>query len=307
MQCPGACSTDLYSLDTADVLVLLPKRNTRLEASSTVPHRHRVLSKTRFSALLAGTRKKARIAERTFFVDGWRWLRESLELSGPPLCVLAVADAARTDDEAAILERAKKAATEYYEATPEQLAKLTGAVTPPGVAALVRWNPAAPAEIAARAPAEDPALVVALDAIGDPGNAGTILRTADWFGAAGVVLGPGSVEPTNPKTLRATMGSIFHLPIAPVESLPAALAALKGAGFAAVGAALDGEPLAKFAWPRRAVIVVGNEASGIGPEVRAALDARVRIPGYGHAESLNAAIAAGILMADWRARAGGGV
>jgi TrmH family RNA methyltransferase len=264
-----------------------------------------VLSKTRFQSLLAFSRKKERAESGLFFVEGWRWLEEALALPQPPECVLALADAPRTAAEEALLARARTVTREFHEATPEQLAKLTDTVSAPGVAALVAWRPAATAETCVPASGEAAALVVALDAVGDPGNAGTIIRTADWFGAAGVILGEGSVEPANPKVVRATMGSLFHLPVAQPGALAPALEALRAHGFATVGAALDGVELPTFRWPARTVLVIGNEANGIQPAVAAALDHRVRIPAHGRAESLNAAIAAAVLMADWRSRAAG--
>lgn len=259
-----------------------------------------MLSKSRFQALLAFTRKKERTAHGLFFVEGWRWLEEALALDTPPKCVLVAADAPRSATEDALLARARATAEEFHEAAPDQLARLTESVHPPGVAALVRWQPA-------RAPVRggggaEPQLIVALDAVGDPGNAGTIVRTADWFGARGVLFGDGSVEPANPKLVRSTMGSLFHLPIIQAGPLAPVLSDLRRDGFGVVGAALDGVPLPEFSWSERAVLVIGNEANGIQAEVGSHLDARVRIPAFGRAESLNAAIAAAVLMADWRSR-----
>jgi TrmH family RNA methyltransferase len=259
-----------------------------------------VLSKTRFQALQQFNQKKERAGAGVFFVEGWRWLEEAVNRRDGLDCVLATRDAARDPAEVALLERARAAARESFEVTPEQLGKLTDNISAPGVAALVRWRPATMEQLVAGMAPNDPALAVALDAVGDPGNAGTIVRTADWFGAAAVVFCTGSVEPTNPKALRATMGSLFHLPIADGAFLPQALTQLRVAGFVAVGAALDGDELSEFAWPKRTVLVVGSEANGIQPDVLMALDRRVRIPGYGRAESLNAAVAAAVLMADWR-------
>jgi RNA methyltransferase, TrmH family len=263
-----------------------------------------VLSKTRFHELLRFARKKERAESGLFFVDGWRWLEEALKRPEPPECVLAVPGAARLPAEQALLERARSAVRAFFEASPEQLARLCESASAPGVAALVRWRATAASDLVARLPASGPALVVALDAVGDPGNAGTIVRTADWFGAAAVVFGVGSVEPANPKALRATMGSLFHLPVVADGELVPTFEALRVAGFAVVGAALEGESLTGFAWPSRCVLVVGNEASGIQPDVATALERRVRIPSHGRAESLNAAVAAAVLMADWRRGAG---
>lgn len=264
-----------------------------------------MLSKTRFQTLLQYSRKKERIDQGLFFVEGWRWLEEALALAEPPECVLATAGAARTPAETALLERARACARESHEATPDQLARLTDSVSAPGVAALVRWRPAQDIHLLNTA-AGALSLVVALDAVGDPGNAGTIIRTADWFGASAVILGEGSVEPTNPKVVRSTMGSLFHLPIVDRGALPPVLADLHAQGYTTVGAALDGVELPSFQWPARTVLVVGNEAHGIQSAVAAALDHRVRIPAHGRAESLNAAIAAAVLMADWRSRSGPG-
>lgn len=264
-----------------------------------------VLSKTRFQELLRLARKKERTATGAFFVEGWRWLDEALALPQPPLLVLATPDAARTSEEQRLLDRARRIAGEFIELTPEQLGRLTGNVTAPGVAALVTWRPLAAETLVPETPVSAPALVVALDTVGDPGNAGTIVRTADWFGASGVVFGAGSVDPTNPKAMRATMGSLFHLPVATTPSLESLFGRMREAGFATVGAALDGVDLPAFSWPARAVLVIGNEARGIRPELASLLDARVRIPRFGRAESLNASVAAAVLMAAWRGSVAG--
>ncbi|MGH8019463.1 MAG: TrmH family RNA methyltransferase [Opitutaceae bacterium] len=261
-----------------------------------------MLSKARFHSLLKFSRKKERTAAGMFFVEGWRWLEEALDLAQPPECVLAVAEAPRSAAEAGLLARARATAKEFHEIPPEKMARLTDNVRPPGVAALVRWQPGRVDDLDATLPRNGPALVIALDGVSDPGNAGTIVRTADWFGAAGIVFGSGSVEPINPKTVRATMGSLFRLPIAIAEGLSPTLKRLRLAGFSAVGATLDGEDLRAFPWPERCVLVIGNEANGIRSSLAASLDRRVRIPSYGRAESLNAAVAAALLTADWRQR-----
>ena len=259
-----------------------------------------MLSKTRFQELRRIAARKDPDHTDAFFVDGWRWLEEALALPEPPECVLVTNNAARTAEEATLLQRARSVAREFHEATSEQIARLTGSVTSPGVAALVRWRPVALDDVARAFTTSPNALVVALDAVSDPGNAGTIVRTADWFGASAVLFSAGSAEPTNAKVVRATMGSLFHLPIATADSLPAALKQLREREFVAVGATLDGESADTFAWPERIALIVGNEAIGIQPAVLKALDRRVRIERIGRAESLNAAVAAAILISQWR-------
>lgn len=134
--------------------------------------------------------------------------------------------------------------------------------------------------------------VIALDALADPQNVGSIIRSADAAGADGVFIGRKCADYLNPKAVRASMGSIFHLHIGQGD-LAAYLREYKKTGCVAAGH-LDGKP----AWPAcgRMCLVIGNESRGVGEETAALCDAMYRIPIYGRAESLNAAVAAGIMM-----------
>ncbi len=136
-------------------------------------------------------------------------------------------------------------------------------------------------------------LIVVLDRVQDPGNLGTILRTADAMGARGLLLGEGCADPYAPKPLRASMGSIYHVPVwnGPLE---AELSRLKEQGFVLVCGHLKG----KNALPKvgnRCALVIGNESNGVSDSV-AQMCETYRLPMYGRAESLNASIAAGILI-----------
>ncbi|MDL2235187.1 RNA methyltransferase [Christensenellaceae bacterium OttesenSCG-928-L17] len=164
---------------------------------------------------------------------------------------------------------------------------LCDCVTPQGVCATVQTNEAALPETF------PPGMIVALDALQDPGNVGMILRTADAMGAAGVILGEGSADPYAPKTLRAAMGSTYHLPLWQ-GNLYEALQRLNKQAYCCICGHLQGEeqlPPIKD----RCVIVIGNEGNGVDEDI-AALCVRVRVPMYGRAESLNASMAAGLLM-----------
>lgn len=135
--------------------------------------------------------------------------------------------------------------------------------------------------------------IVALDAVQDPGNMGTILRTADAMGACGLLLGTGCADPYASKPLRASMGSIYHIPIWEGD-LVTELGRLCAEGYTLICGHLAGEgQLPDF--KERCVLVIGNEGNGVSAEV-AALCEKYRLPMYGKAESLNAAVAAGILM-----------
>ncbi len=140
--------------------------------------------------------------------------------------------------------------------------------------------------------------LLALDGVQDPGNMGTILRTADAAGFEGAYLSPLCADVYSPKVQRAAMGSGFRVPSVRQE-LPQALLRLKEAGYTVIGSALDGLPIyehAELSRLPRIVLVIGNEARGISENVRRVCDLMLKLPMRGRAESLNAAVAAGILM-----------
>ena len=136
-----------------------------------------------------------------------------------------------------------------------------------------------------------------LDDLADPGNLGTILRTADAAACDGVLLTADTVELYNPKTVRATMGSVFHLPIYRITDKKEALLHLKSLGCPILASALDGAVDFKEAGLNGdCVVVVGNEAHGVSDLVLGLADRRVKIPMPGAAESLNAGVAAALLL-----------
>lgn len=140
------------------------------------------------------------------------------------------------------------------------------------------------------------AKVLVLDRIQDPGNLGTMIRTADAAGFDTVLLGKGTVDPYNAKVVRATQGSLFHVNVQSVELLDT-LPDLKEAGFQIYGTALSkATSYEQVSFADKVALVIGNEAQGVHPDVLALCDTRVHIPVIGEAESLNAAVAAGILM-----------
>ena len=142
----------------------------------------------------------------------------------------------------------------------------------------------------------------------DPGNAGTVLRAADASGSALVVYAGDSVDPYNPKTVRSSAGSLFHVPLA-VRPDPAALAAeLAGAGFRTLATVVrDGEDYAGLDWSVPSAVFLGNESSGLHPELAGALSGTLGIPMAGRAESLNVGVACAVVCFEaFRQRRGGG-
>lgn len=133
-----------------------------------------------------------------------------------------------------------------------------------------------------------------LDGVQDPGNMGTIIRTADWFGFEDIICSEDCVEAYNPKTVQATMGSLARINIY-YENLSAFLTENKLPVF---GALLDGESIYKTNWGNEGLIILGNEGKGISPEVISKINKPVTIPRIGHAESLNVAVSAAIFCAE---------
>lgn len=131
-----------------------------------------------------------------------------------------------------------------------------------------------------------------LDGIRDPGNMGTIIRLADWFGIDTIVCSPDCADIYNPKVVQATMGSIMRVDIIEKE-LPEFL---QMQTLPVIGAILGGEELSSFTFPKDALVVIGSEANGIAKAVYPFLTQKLTIPKFGEAESLNAAIATGIFL-----------
>ena len=136
-----------------------------------------------------------------------------------------------------------------------------------------------------------------LDGVQDPGNVGTIIRTADCAGIEGVLLSEQCADIFSPKVLRATMGSIFRMPMLVTGDLPGVLSGLVQDGYHVLSSQLDGEPFYQYSGQNgRYCLVIGSEGNGVSEPVRALATHRVKLPMRGGAESLNAAVAAGIMM-----------
>ena len=159
--------------------------------------------------------------------------------------------------------------------------------TPQGAAAVVRMQDSLAAG----------KRLVALDGVQDPGNVGTILRTADAAGFDGVILSEQCADIFSPKVLRATMGSIFRMGVRVTNDLPGQLTALRDDGCSILSSQLDGTPFyEREPVGEQFVLVIGSEGNGVTDEVKAVATHRVKLPMRGGAESLNAAVAAGIMM-----------
>ncbi|MBI3975106.1 MAG: RNA methyltransferase [Armatimonadetes bacterium] len=187
---------------------------------------------------------------------------------------------------------ARARAIAIVEVAPHVLEAISEVETPQGVVAVMRHQRAS-LDVALQ---RRDLLLLIVDRVQDPGNLGTMIRTADAAGAGAVALTPGTVDPTNPKTARATMGSLFHLPVAEMAA-DRLRATLRARGVRLLAADAAGTVTARAAdYGRPVAVAVGNEGEGLDGAWLEAADQVVRVPIAGRAESLNAAVAAAILL-----------
>ncbi len=264
------------------------------------------LTNRRRKEIASLTQRKHRQRLGQMLVEGRRAVTSAVEAGAPLVDVLAT-EAAQADPAlSAVLEKAE---APVYTVSESDLAALSDVETSQGVLAVARTALAEEADLLRCRS------VLILDGVQDPGNVGTLLRTAAWFGAEAVVGGPGTAGFFNPKVARAAMGGHWDLRLARTPDVAALLGALRRGGFALYGADLNGVPAAAWHPPvpaqRPSALVLGSEAHGLSGGVRSALDARVMIPGAAKrqgatagTESLNVAVSAGILIYEWLGRGG---
>ncbi|MGI5918040.1 MAG: TrmH family RNA methyltransferase [Christensenellales bacterium] len=225
--------------------------------------------------------KKGRTQQGAFLVEGVKCVGELLVHQPSLLRTLIITEDAGGEWAA----RAKSLGRRAVTVAPHVMAAICETKMPQAVAAVAALPE--PVEISR-------GFIVAMDDVQDPANVGTIIRTADAAGCGGVVLSDGSADPYAPKAVRASMGSLFHLPVLRTQLKPY-LSKLLAAGYKIACADLGGRT--DFTLDaEKTCLVIGNEARGISREILSLSDIRVRIPIYGKAESLNAAVAAGILI-----------
>ncbi len=238
-------------------------------------------------------RRRARERRGLALAEGVRLVEEALA-AGVPLRGAAVSPALEgTPRGAALKTSLAERGVPLLEVPPAELDALADTEHPQGVVAVIEPRVWSLADV----PAPAGCVVLVLDAVQDPGNVGAVLRTALGLGAAGVVALKGTAELTNPKVLRGSMGAAFRLPAVATDA-EALLAWAGERGVELWVAAADGTPLARGDRARRppVALILGNEGAGVGPAVAAAASRRVAIPLAASVESLNVAVAAGILL-----------
>ena len=237
-------------------------------------------------------RRATRAEHRLFLAEGPQAVREALARPG---CVREVFAAAGAQPELAATAAA--AGVPWLLVDEAALASLTETVSPQGVVAVCRFLDVALSDVLR----ERPRLLAVCADVRDPGNAGTVIRCADAAGAGGVVLTGSSVDPYNGKAVRASVGSLFHLPLALDPRTTDVVAALQADGVTVLAADGAGETdlddaLDEGLLTRPTAWLFGNEAWGLPSHIAALADHRVRIPIHGRAESLNLATAAAVCL-----------
>jgi TrmH family RNA methyltransferase len=255
------------------------------------------LSKNDIKYLRSLSQKKIREEEKKFILEGWLPLGEAL---GSDVAVEYVAVDKTSEGDPSrdkILSAAKKKSIRIHEITRKELDQVSNTVHSQGVLALIHKKEDRLSDlIEQKAP-----LLVALDGVADPGNLGSIVRSCDWFGVDGILMGTGCVELYNEKVVRSTAGSLFHLPIVEDLDLVSTLKQTSTAGYSVVSYSGDGTVSylsGRLRLP--AVLIFGSEAHGISEDVRKLSHTVLNIPHHGRAESLNVGVACGIVLAHLR-------
>jgi len=255
------------------------------------------LSNRRRTEIAKLSRRKYRDERGETIIESRRALASALDAGAPVVDLVATEDALGEAEVQALVERA---GVPVHTTDPETLRRLADVESPQGLLAVVKRRYVDPAHLLDRTGTEGTVLL--LDGVQDPGNVGTIVRTAAWFGADAVVAGTGTAGLFHPKVMRAAAGGQWDVACARTDRLADTLDTLRRSGLSISGADLHGTPADAWQPRRPSALVLGSEAHGLSAAVLDRLDTPVAIPGAPDrraAESLNVAVAAGILVYEW--------
>jgi len=245
------------------------------------------------------TRRRNRVKHGETIIESRRAIQSALDAGAPLVDAIVAKEAVKDAAVRALIEAFEARDLPVYVTDADTLADLTDVATAQGIVATVRRD-LADAEDLPNAVGES-GTVLLLDGVQDPGNVGTILRTAAWFGADAVVGGTGTAGFYHPKVMRAATGGHWGVTLARTEDAGTLLDGFRKTGFALYGADMYGTPAGAWTPRRPSVLILGSEAHGLSSVVLNRLDEPVAIPGAGRegVESLNVAIATGILVYEW--------
>ena len=268
--------------------------------------------------------KKYRTESGTFFAEGLRAVQEAVQYADVTELFYTEAEAGRLDEvlkaagnvpadtkeksgnmnnvnhnNAGTAKKRNEASNgiRMYQVDEKVMAKLSDTKAPQGVLAVIRTPEQNLRQLRPGTASDNNAPVIILDRVQDPGNLGTIIRTADAVGALGLILLEGCVDAYSPKVVRASMGSLFHLPVLQDVTAEEALTWCYRNGYEPAATALkNAQNVYKADISKKMAFLFGNEANGVAEELQAAAETRLFIPMAGLAESMNVAMAAGIIL-----------
>lgn len=240
-----------------------------------------MLSKAQVKYIQSLSQKKFRDESGQFLVEGTKIIKE-LIVEQPDLVKAIYALPDWVSEHAHLLKKANIIADEASEQDMEKISSL------PSFSAAIAIIDKPELKIP-----EVGGIMLLLDGIQDPGNLGTIIRTADWFGVKHIICGDGTADCYNPKVVQATMGSVFRLNIL-YENLQVFIK--EHSNLPLITSSLDGFPINKATIQKDMLLIIGNESKGVNKSIENLATSKVLIPGFGKAESLNAAVATGILL-----------
>ena len=255
-----------------------------------------MLTKQKLASIKQLLQKKNREEEGKFIIEGWKSIEEAIHAGIEIETILY--DENRFEN-ITLIHSLKRSAKEVLSAKAKEIDAISDTVASQGIIAVV---PKLSTDTKLHSIfKKQSALVVVLDGITDPGNLGTIIRTCDWFGVDALLIGNNSVELYNPKVVRSTMGSLFHFPVSEESDIKDFLVRSRVEKFTIYSTELtNSNDIRQIAFAKKSVIIIGSESHGISKDISAFADSRIFIPQFGKAESLNAAIACGVVLSHIR-------
>lgn len=236
--------------------------------------------------------KKNRDAEGLYFVEGIRFVNEAVENKQDIVKVIISDKLESLNGGKELIESVEALCEDCYLLSEKLFREISDTQTPQGILAVLKKKEFDFGETVGSGNS-----IVVLDNLQDPGNVGTIIRTADAAGISAVILTKGCADLFSPKVLRSTMGSVFHMPVFEGMNINESILELKKSGYRVIASHLEGsDNYFDEDLTGKSAIIVGNEANGISEETTKIADKLVKIPMPGRAESLNASIAASIMI-----------
>jgi RNA methyltransferase, TrmH family len=238
---------------------------------------------------------RARRGDSEFAIEGPHLLEAALE-KAPKLIEYVAFTQDAVVRYTALLDRAESLGIEVHSLPTKLSYRISDTPQPQGIFAVTRM-PRLTQSIHGNA-------IIVLDGVQDPGNVGTIIRSAAWFGVPNLLIGEGTADPYAPKVVRGTQGAIFDVNIDIAMDLVKRLTELKNAGWQILAATLaeNAQSIFEVAFPEKVILLLGAEARGIRPELLELATEQIVIPKYGAGESLNVAISGAIILAEFRRR-----